>query len=141
MNAINVGFECCLILRNTIFVLFSVLSSLITVDKDKLPHWFEEHHKCWIRLLMSRSTSERNVLNVHVSEEENVEVDAELWRDCTSSDLERLYFPNAKVILNVPYFKSQLWYKWELRFNYDGDDDYAGTVKITNLHDQNVFVF
>ena len=140
MNVINVGFEFCLILRNTIFVLFSVLSSLITVDKDKLPHWFEEHHKCWIRLLMRRNTSERNSLGVHVTWEENAEVDFEFWRNCTSSDLERLY-PNEKVILNVPYFKSQLWYKWELRFNYDGDDDYAGTVKITNLHDQNVFVF
>ena len=139
MNVINVGFEFCLILRNTIFVLFSLLSSLITVDKDKLPHWFEEHHKCWIRLLMSRNTSKRNPLSVQVSKEENAEVDFELW-DCTSSDLERLY-PNEKVILNVPYFKSQLWYKWQLRFNYDGDDDYAGTVKITNLHDQNVFVF
>ena len=139
MNVINVGFEFCLILRNTIFVLFSVLSSLITVDKDKLPHWFEEHHKCWIRLLMNRNTSKRNPLSVHVSKEENAEVDFELW-DCTSSDLERLY-PNEKVILNVPYSKSQLWYKWELRFNYDGDDDYAGRVKITNLCDQNVFVF
>ena len=75
--------------------------------------------------------------------EELLDFDTQRLRHFNSSDI--VFFnnnPNDNLCLNWEYYKSLHWYKWDLRFRYNGKDDYdRGIFRIRNTTPQNVFLF
>ena len=126
-------------------VLLCVLSSGGTSEKEKLPYWFDERHKCWLRLLVTESDlMSTQPICVRISgNEELLDFDTQRSRHLNTSDI--VFFnnnPNDNLCLNWEYYKSLHWYKWDLRFRYTGKEDYdRGIFRIRNTTPQNVFLF
>ena len=81
---------------------------------------------------------------VHIwGNDEPLDFDGEhTWVKLKRSEIE--FFnnnPNDNLCLNMEYYKSLHWYKWNLQFNYKDIDDTGGTVNIHNDSGKFVFVF
>ena len=136
-----------LILKNTPFVVFCMLSSLTTIEQEQFPYWFDERHKCWlpIRLPYSfiRVGMRRKQTRVFLlPKQEWLDFYTEFMMEVNTSDIG--FFntnPNDNLCLNVEYYKSLHWYKWDVKLTFSGSLDVIGTEWLDNKTEQDVFDF
>ena len=122
-----------------------MLRSGITTEKKEVPYWFDERHKCWLRLpYVDRSdltsTKPIDVWISAVPKILNFQTDRQMCLNV--SDIE--FFnsnPNDNLSLNVEYYKSLHCYKWRMQFKYNGNDDEPVATRITNVSEHTVIVF
>ena len=118
-----------------------MLRSLITTEKEKLPYWFDERHKCWLRLSVKRSdlTSRKRIIVRIPGNEELLDFhsDREIW--VNKNDIEFFNInPNDNLCLNVEYYKSLHWYKWDVLLSHR---ERPNGYLITNKTQRDVFDF
>ena len=124
-------------------VLFCVLSSRMTTEDQKVPYWFDERHKCWLRVWVVygdlTSTKPIHVWISTVPEILNFQSDRQMCLNISDVEFFNIN-PNDNLCLNVEYYKSLHWYKSVMTFKYYGNDDKPGIVRMTKGVGKTVFV-
>ena len=139
---INIQFN---FFRHMTVLLFCVLRSGMTTEKKKDPYWFDERHKCWVRVwVVNRDLNSTKPIHVWISGNSKLldfhtHTDREMWLN--RNDIECFNInPNDNLCLNVDYYKSLHWYKSVMTFKYYGNDDKPGIVRMTKGVGKTVFV-
>ena len=117
----------------------------MTSEKKKVPYWFDERHKCWLRLCEEIDLTSTNPIDVWIATFPRLQDFHTHRQMClNTSDIEFFNInPNDNLNLNMEYYKSLHRYKWRMNFSYNGNENEPGGVYInsTNRSGQIVFVF
>ena len=121
-----------------------MLSLRRTIEEEEVGYWFDQRHKCWLRVVVKRSDL-MSTKPIYVTISGNPELlDFNTYRQMflNRSDIEFFNInPNDNLCLNVEYYKYLHWYNWRMKFKYKRTYTRPGVASISNMCGPPVFVF